>query len=66
MKGVNSYANKFPATCYKCGKQIPKGAGRVVPWRKETAEPMRVQCFEHVENYLPPRVDSIKIKMRKP
>ena len=48
----NRYANKYPAICYKCGKPIKRGDGRLVPWRMVTRKPMRVQCLEHTEKML--------------
>lgn len=49
--GINRWANKFPATCYKCGASIPVGKGRIVSWRskKDQGKPLRVQCHEHTE-----------------
>ena len=51
--GRNRWANRFPATCYKCGARLAPGDGRLVTWRAEAKQgcPMRVQCFEHTEAF---------------
>jgi hypothetical protein len=43
--GINRWANKYPAICYKCGKMVPAYGGRLIAGKT----PLRVQCLSHIE-----------------
>lgn len=43
--GRNRRANRFPATCHKCGRAVSVGAGRL----QKSGGTLKVQCWEHTQ-----------------
>lgn len=58
--------NRFPGICYKCGKEVKKGAGhfeRAKPpwrgWKTIHAECAIAQRMEKANKYVPPKQTTI-------